>query len=991
MATIKKNQLANIVFPMVDGTDFASVESGLTASDFESKVTKRYIGVTHGNSTAASTGTISKTATLVRSGIFQQTLKATETNYDYLVVSIEPNNTSLAHQILVFHPVDYDDSDLMSRISDVGSNLLSYLTGMSGALSDTYSLVSDVDSQLQLVATSAYLSDIQSNLLSYLTGMSGALSDVESQVDLLATSNYLSQVHSDLTSQIGDIGTGTVTASDISDIVSAVWAGSYSTLGVGASSFGSLLWTTISSRVSDIYSLLSDHHSDFQSRVTGAVATSNYLSTVHSDLRSQISGISAGSITASDISDIASAVWAAKYTAHSAASSFGSLMSDIDSQLAALADASDVGSAVWANAIGARVDSRILLIQSNVSDVESQLDLTASVVSDTYSLLSDHHSDFQSRVTGALATSNQLSAAESNLLSYLAGMSNTISTVYELVSDVDSALTLHDANMSNAVSDVRSYLVGMSGALSDVESQVDLLATSNYLSQVHSDLYSAIGGVTATLSASDISDIASAVWAADHSVLGAGASSFGSLVKTLATSNYLSQVESNLYSAVGNVSVALTASDISDIASAVADAITGVTPSDISNIVSAVWSEKYNVYSAVNSSFGSFFTQQTQGLSSINSDIYSAAQQINSRALVNQSTVNNTFALADDIDSALTSQFVWTSAFLSDMNSDLASKIGGVTAGISASDISDIASAVDALLASDLSDILSAAQQGNSRTLVIQSRVSDVESALDSQFAWTSNFLSDMNSDLSSQIGDISAGGVTVSNISDIASAVWADTIGARVDSRVVLIQSNISDIDSQLTITHSLLSDVESAVDALNDPTAAAIADAVWDEPYSDHLTASTVGSRLQKVVSDISDLDSALTVHDANISGMISDVDSQLTVTHSLVSDIESQLDLTASNVSDIESQLDVTHSLLSDVESAVDAIWTTALTESYNADGSAATAAQLLYGIFQNLTEFAINSTTITVKKLDGSTSAMTFTLDDDTNPTSRTRAT
>lgn len=66
-------------------------------------------------------------------------------------------------------------------------------------------------------------------------------------------------------------------------------------------------------------------------------------------------------------------------------------------------------------------------------------------------------------------------------------------------------------------------------------------------------------------------------------------------------------------------------------------------------------------------------------------------------------------------------------------------------------------------------------------------------------------------------------------------------------------------------------------------------------------------------------------------------------------------------------------------------------TALTESYSADGSAFTLTQALYLITQRLTEFAISGTTITAKKLDGSTSAFTLTLDDATSPTSSTRAT
>lgn len=69
---------------------------------------------------------------------------------------------------------------------------------------------------------------------------------------------------------------------------------------------------------------------------------------------------------------------------------------------------------------------------------------------------------------------------------------------------------------------------------------------------------------------------------------------------------------------------------------------------------------------------------------------------------------------------------------------------------------------------------------------------------------------------------------------------------------------------------------------------------------------------------------------------------------------------------------------------------ALFTTAMTESYAADGSAPTPAQALFLIQQRLTEFAISGTTITVKKLDGSTTAATLTLDDATAPTSSTRA-
>ena len=69
----------------------------------------------------------------------------------------------------------------------------------------------------------------------------------------------------------------------------------------------------------------------------------------------------------------------------------------------------------------------------------------------------------------------------------------------------------------------------------------------------------------------------------------------------------------------------------------------------------------------------------------------------------------------------------------------------------------------------------------------------------------------------------------------------------------------------------------------------------------------------------------------------------------------------------------------------------ILTTQMTESYAADGVAPTLAQSLFLVQQALTEFSIAGTTVTVKKLDGSTTAATMTLDDATEPTSQTRAT
>lgn len=67
------------------------------------------------------------------------------------------------------------------------------------------------------------------------------------------------------------------------------------------------------------------------------------------------------------------------------------------------------------------------------------------------------------------------------------------------------------------------------------------------------------------------------------------------------------------------------------------------------------------------------------------------------------------------------------------------------------------------------------------------------------------------------------------------------------------------------------------------------------------------------------------------------------------------------------------------------------TVAVTESYNTDGSAPTPVQALMLILQMLTESSVATTTLTVKKLDGSTTAATMTLNSATAPTSITRTT
>src|SRR5574343_1230010 len=172
MAELKKNQLNQIMFVMVDATDFASIESTLGAAS----VAARFYGANHGGSAATTSGALSKACSLVHSGIFRQTIKATECNYDYVVYRFTA--TGCADQVMAFQTATNDDSDIYSLLSDF--------------LSDFQSRVP------KLVATNSQLSDVasklQSDLRSHLNVTSAVISDLYSAVQAIGTASNIASV-----------------------------------------------------------------------------------------------------------------------------------------------------------------------------------------------------------------------------------------------------------------------------------------------------------------------------------------------------------------------------------------------------------------------------------------------------------------------------------------------------------------------------------------------------------------------------------------------------------------------------------------------------------------------------------------------------------------------------------------------------------------------------------------------------------------------------
>lgn len=556
MAKPKKGALHQILVPMVDATDFASIESGITESDFNSGVTKKFYGVNTGGSAATTSGTISKAGSLVRSGVFRITLKASENNYDQMMVRL--NKTGCAEQVIVWENVDNDDSDILSA-----------LTVIQSMASDAASAAQQANSRVLVVQSMA--SDAHSAAI---LGASHA-SDAYSAALLIQ-------------SRLSDFDSRTV--SDLSDLLSAVNVGNSRVLlnQSRISDIASFL-VVMSGVQSDIYSALSDFQSDFGSRVPKRVATDSQLSDVHSDLASKIAGITA-SVSASDISDIASAVWAHTigarvdsrvllnlsrisdvYSAVIAGVPLdASTMSDLRSAIAAgpaatitASDISDIASAVWANTIGARVDSRVLLNLSRISDVQSHLvagvPLDASTLSDLRSAITATEldasdlSDIASAVWGAKytghsaassfgslfsdvysrvvvvqsAASDAASAAQqgnSRVLLVLSHASDTYSLLSDLQSDFQSRVPKRvatDSQISDLHSDLRSLAAANHSVTSDIYSLLsDLHSDVAVLSGVVSDVYSLMAA-GAPLGASDLSDIRSAITA--NGVLRAGA------------------------------------------------------------------------------------------------------------------------------------------------------------------------------------------------------------------------------------------------------------------------------------------------------------------------------------------------------------------------------------------------------------------------------------------------------------------------------------
>lgn len=163
-------------------------------------------------------------------------------------------------------------------------------------------------------------------------------------------------------------------------------------------------------------------------------------------------------------------------------------------------------------------------------------------------------------------------------------------------------------------------------------------------------------------------------------------------------------------------------------------------------------------------------------------------------------------------------------------------------------------------------------------------------------------------------------------------------------------------------------------------------LATSVWDETAASHNTAGSMGNLLNAagVASDplLAPVPGGYSVGTAGY--VIGNIASESTNIGAIKTKTD-QLTFTTPNVVDASSTSGLTTAAIAA------AVHNTTMTESYAVDGAQATLAQAIYLIQQFLSERSLSSTTLTIKKLDGATTAATYTTNSATNPTSLTRTT
>lgn len=223
---------------------------------------------------------------------------------------------------------------------------------------------------------------------------------------------------------------------------------------------------------------------------------------------------------------------------------------------------------------------------------------------------------------------------------------------------------------------------------------------------------------------------------------------------------------------------------------------------------------------------------------------------------------------------------------------------------------------------------------------------------------------------VASVVGNV--GGNVVGTVASVVGAVGSVTgnVGGNVVGTVASVVGNVGGSVASVTAGVTLANNSVTAA-AIAADGGAEIADAVWDELLSGHVAAGSAGAALSAAGTAADPWATALPgAYGAGTAGSI----------------VGNNLDTT------VGSRLATGgYTAPPSAATVAAAVLTTAVTESYRANGAAPTLAQAACETLAHLGEAVIAGTTKTINKLDHVTPAETFTLDSATDPTSITRAT
>jgi hypothetical protein len=199
---------------------------------------------------------------------------------------------------------------------------------------------------------------------------------------------------------------------------------------------------------------------------------------------------------------------------------------------------------------------------------------------------------------------------------------------------------------------------------------------------------------------------------------------------------------------------------------------------------------------------------------------------------------------------------------------------------------------------------------------------------------------------------------------------------------------ADASDIAASFTTVNTALTTIDDFLD-----TEIAAIKAKTDNLPADPADASDIAASFVTVNAALTTIDDFL---DTEIAAIKTKTDQLAFTTANRVDaqvfGMEANTLTAAASAADFVTEIQANLSTLTEAlvqSNVIDALDET-LPDSVPADGTRPTVRQALYIITQFLTEKAVSGTTVTVRKVDGSTSLLTLTLDDATNPTSITRA-